>query len=222
MHSPVLPALLSIHQFLPLSHASTSFSHSPVHPPVLSTLLNIRQFLQLSCASTSFFHSPVHPPVSPTLPTINKLLRRIFLSSVHILSLVNHAYVMSYGWKFHVSGRLALSGICCPNQLWIMTAPLCLSLLRWALCSSYSSANYLSELCHMKHSKDDIRVGQAKAEMHPHPLQLNMNVEQKIYSKIIRRQIVFCNTHNKVSAKDNETGKLNGEEISEYTVRNIF
>jgi hypothetical protein len=74
----------------------------------------------------------------------------------------------------------------------------------------------------MKHSKDDIRVGQAKAEMHPHPLQLNMNVEQKIYSKIIRRQIVFCNTHNKVSAKDSETGKLNGEEISEYTVHNIF
>jgi len=62
----------------------------------------------------------------------------------------------------------------------------------------------------MKHSKDDIRVGKAMAEMFPHLLQLNMNVEQKIYSKIITRQIVFYNTHNKVSGKDGETGKLNG------------
>jgi hypothetical protein len=70
----------------------------------------------------------------------------------------------------------------------------------------------------MKHSKDDIRVEKAVAEMLPHPLQLNTNVEQKIYSKIIRREIVFYNTYNKVSGKDGETGKLNGEEISEYTM----
>jgi hypothetical protein len=70
----------------------------------------------------------------------------------------------------------------------------------------------------MKHSKDDIRVRKAVAEMLPHPLQLNTNVEQKIYSKIIRREIVFCNTHNKVRGKDGETGKMNGEEISQYTM----
>jgi hypothetical protein len=74
----------------------------------------------------------------------------------------------------------------------------------------------------MKHSKDDIRVRKAMAEMLPHPLQLNTNVEQKIYSNIIRRQIVFYNSHNKVRGNDGETGKLNDEEISEYTMHNIF
>lgn len=67
-----------------------------------------------------------------------------------------------------------------------------------------------------------IRVGEAMAEMLPHPLELNTNVEQKIYSKIIRRQIVFCNTHNKVSGKDGETGKLNDVEKPEYIVHNFF
>jgi hypothetical protein len=74
----------------------------------------------------------------------------------------------------------------------------------------------------MKHSKDDIRVGKTMAEILPHPLQLNTNVEQKKYSKIIRRQVVFYKTHNKVSGKDGETEKLNGEEISEYTKHNVF
>jgi hypothetical protein len=74
----------------------------------------------------------------------------------------------------------------------------------------------------MKHSEDDIRVGETMGEMLSHPLQLNTNVEQKICSKIITRQIVFHNTHNKVSGKDGETGELKGEEISEYTLDNIF
>jgi len=66
----------------------------------------------------------------------------------------------------------------------------------------------------MKHSEDDIKVGKATAEMLPPPLQLNTNVEQKIYTKIIRREIVFYNTHNKVSGKDGETGKL----VTRYTM----
>jgi hypothetical protein len=75
----------------------------------------------------------------------------------------------------------------------------------------------------MKHSKDDIKVGKAMAEMLPHHLQLNTNVEQKTYSKIIRRETVFYDTHNKVSGKDGETGKLNGEGIrNELTSFNSF
>jgi hypothetical protein len=61
----------------------------------------------------------------------------------------------------------------------------------------------------MKNSKDDIRAGEVMAEMLPQLLQLNMNVAQKIYTKIIKRQIMFSNTHNKVCGKDGEMGNLN-------------
>lgn len=75
----------------------------------------------------------------------------------------------------------------------------------------------------MKNSKDDIRFGKTMAEMVLQPLQLNTNVKQKIYYKIIKTQIVFSNTHDKVSGKDGETENLNeGVEISEYTIHNIF
>ena len=74
MHSPVPTTLLSIHQFLPLSHAPTSFLNSPMHQPVSSTPPCIYQFLPLSHTSTSFFHSPVHPPVSSTPPYVRQCL----------------------------------------------------------------------------------------------------------------------------------------------------
>jgi hypothetical protein len=96
------------------------------------------------------------------------------------------------------SAGFALSGIFCPSQLWIMMAPLYLSLLDRSCVAviplqinCQNSAVFEKMDATRNICEDDITVGEATVEMLSHPLQLNTNVEPKMYSKIIKRYSVL-------------------------------